>query len=101
MCNETIDIFLESAYFNPVSVRKTAKMFALNTDASFRFERGVDPNLTDYALKRTVLLIQELACGTGDEVSNEIVKLMLLLKMMISVRKIKILSIQNLKNVLN
>ena len=68
--NETIDIFLESAYFNPVSVRKTAKMFALNTDASFRFERGVDPNLTDYALKRTVLLIQELA---GGKVSMDVV----------------------------
>ncbi|MGB0915142.1 MAG: phenylalanine--tRNA ligase subunit beta, partial [Crocinitomicaceae bacterium] len=53
--NETTDVFLESAYFNPVSVRKTAKMFALNTDASFRFERGVDPNLTDYALKRATL----------------------------------------------
>ena len=68
--NETIDIFLESAYFNPVSVRKTAKIFALNTDASFRFERGVDQNLTDYALKRTVLLIQELA---GGKVSMDVV----------------------------
>jgi len=60
----SINIFLESAYFNPVSVRKTAKFHAMNTDASFRFERGVDPNLTDYALKRTALLIQEIAGGT-------------------------------------
>lgn len=60
----TSDVFLESAYFNPVSVRKTAKMHGLNTDASFRFERGVDPNLTLYALKRTALLIQEIAGGT-------------------------------------
>ncbi len=62
--NDTVDIFLESAYFEPVSVRKTAKMHALNTDASFRFERGVDPNLTDIALKRAALLIQEVAGGT-------------------------------------
>lgn len=60
----TTNIFLESAYFNPVSVRKTAKIHGLNTDASFRFERGVDPNLTDYALKRAALLIQEVAGGT-------------------------------------
>jgi len=62
--DKTTNIFLESAYFNPISVRKTAKMHALNTDASFRFERGVDPNLTDYALKRAALLIQEVAGGT-------------------------------------
>lgn len=60
----TTDVFLESAYFEPVSVRKTAKMHGLNTDASFRFERGVDPNLTDVALKRAALLIQEIAGGT-------------------------------------
>ena len=62
--DDTTDVFLESAYFNPVSVRKTAKMHALNTDASFRYERGVDPNLTDLALKRAALLIQEVAGGT-------------------------------------
>ncbi|MFT5858042.1 MAG: phenylalanyl-tRNA synthetase beta chain [Flavobacteriaceae bacterium] len=62
--DDTTDVFLESAYFNPVSVRKTAKFHALNTDSSFRFERGVDPNLTDYALKRAAILIQELAGGT-------------------------------------
>jgi len=56
-------VFLESAYFNPVSVRKTARFHGLNTDASFRFERGVDPALTLYALKRTALLIQEVAGG--------------------------------------
>ncbi len=46
----TTSIFLESAYFNPVSIRKTAKRHGLNTDASFRFERGIDPNITEYAL---------------------------------------------------
>ncbi len=59
----TTTIFLESAYFNPVSVRKTAKRHALNTDASFRFERGIDVNLTKYALKRAALLIEEYAGG--------------------------------------
>lgn len=62
-------VFLESAYFDPVSIRKTAKRHGLNTDASFRFERGIDPNLTDLALKRLVLLIQEIA---GGEVSSEL-----------------------------
>lgn len=61
--DDTTDVFLESAYFNPVSVRKTAKHHNLNTDASFRFERGVDPHLTEYALKRAALLIQEVAGG--------------------------------------
>lgn len=61
--DETTDVFLESAYFNPVSVRKTAKMHALNTDASFRYERGVDPNLTEYAMKRAALLIKQVAGG--------------------------------------
>ncbi len=64
------NIFLESAYFNPVSVRKTAKFHALNTDSSFRFERGVDPNMTEYALKRTALLIQEMA---GGEIAMDVV----------------------------
>ena len=65
----TRDIFLESAYFNPVSVRKTAKRHGLNTDASFRFERGIDPNITEYALKRAALLITEIA---GGEISSDI-----------------------------
>jgi phenylalanyl-tRNA synthetase beta chain len=60
---ETTTIFLESAYFNPVAVRKTAKRHTLSTDASFRFERGVDPSITEYALKRAALLIQEVAGG--------------------------------------
>ena len=59
----TTSIFLESAYFNPVSVRKTAKRHALNTDASFRFERGIDVNFAEYALKRAALLIEEYAGG--------------------------------------
>ncbi|PHR69406.1 MAG: phenylalanine--tRNA ligase subunit beta [Lutibacter sp.] len=59
----TSSIFLESAYFNPVSVRKTAKRHTLNTDASFRFERGIDPNFVSYALRRAALLIEEIAGG--------------------------------------
>ena len=61
--DETTSIFLESAYFDPVSIRKSAKRHGLNTDASFRFERGIDPNITEYALKRAALLIIELAGG--------------------------------------
>lgn len=61
--DQTTSIFLESAYFNPISIRKSAKRHAINTDASFRFERGVDPNITEYALKRAALLIQEVAGG--------------------------------------
>lgn len=60
----TTSLFLESAYFNAVSIRKTAKRHALNTDASFRFERGVDINLAKYALKRAALLIEKYAGGT-------------------------------------
>ena len=60
----TTNVFIESAYFNPVWVRKTAKRFGLNTDSSFRFERGVDPNLQLYAAKRAALLMKELAGGT-------------------------------------
>ncbi len=60
----TTSIFLESAYFNPISIRKSAKRHALNTDASFRFERGIDINLTKYALKRAALLIEKYAGGT-------------------------------------
>ena len=66
----TTSIFLESAYFNPVSVRKTAKRHQLNTDASFRFERGIDPSITDYALKRAALLIQEVA---GGEITSDLI----------------------------
>ncbi len=58
---DTTDIFLESAYFDPVTVRKAAKRHGLNTDSSFRFERGIDPDMTDYALKRAVTLIKEYA----------------------------------------
>jgi len=66
----TQNIFLESAYFNPVYIRKTAKRHALNTDASFRFERGVDPDMIIYALKRAALLIKEIA---GGKISSDIV----------------------------
>ena len=60
----TTSIFLEAAYFNPISVRKTAKRHGLNTDASFRFERTVNPNTVIWALKRAALLIQEVAGGS-------------------------------------
>jgi phenylalanyl-tRNA synthetase beta chain len=66
----TKNIFLESACFNPVSIRKSAKRHGLSTDASFRFERGADPNITIYALKRAAMLIKEVA---GGEISSEIV----------------------------
>ena len=69
ICDTTTDVFIESAYFNPVWVRKTAKRFGLNTDASFRFERGIDPNMQVYAAKRAALLMKELAGGT---ISSEI-----------------------------
>jgi len=59
--NTTTDILLEAAYFNPVVVRKTAKRHALNTDSSFRFERGVDPNQVIYAMERAVSLLQDIA----------------------------------------
>jgi phenylalanyl-tRNA synthetase beta chain len=65
----TASIFLESAYFNPVSIRKTAKRHGLSTDASFRFERGIDPTITEYALKRAALLIQETA---GGEITSDV-----------------------------
>lgn len=66
----TSSIFIESAYFDSVWVRKTAKRHALNTDASFRFERGTDPNMTIFALKRAALLIKEVAGGT---ISSDII----------------------------
>lgn len=70
--DQTSELFLESAYFNPVWVRKTAKRHGLNTDSSFRFERGVDPDLTVYALKRAALLLKEFA---GAKISSEIIDL--------------------------
>ena len=66
----TKNIFLESAYFNPVSIRKTSKRHGLKTDASFRFERGADPNMTIWALKRAIMLIKEVA---GGKISSDIV----------------------------
>jgi len=60
---DTKTIFLEAAYFNPVSIRKTAKRHALNTDASFRFERGINPNAVVYALKRAAIWIAKIANG--------------------------------------
>ncbi len=60
---QTTDLFLESAYFNPTWVRKTARRHGLSTDSSFRFERGADPNNTVYVLQRAAMLIQEIAGG--------------------------------------
>jgi phenylalanyl-tRNA synthetase beta chain len=65
----TTNLFIESACFDPVYVRKTARRFGLNTDASFRFERGTDANATIYALKRAALLVKEICAG---EISSEI-----------------------------
>ncbi|MCZ4320130.1 phenylalanine--tRNA ligase subunit beta [Aequorivita viscosa] len=67
---ETTSVFLESAYFNPVSIRKTAKRHSLSTDASFRFERGIDPNITDYALRRAAILILQVA---GGEITSDLI----------------------------
>lgn len=67
--DSTTSIFLESAYFDPVSVRKTSKRFGISTDASFRFERGIDPNITDYALKHAAILICEIA---GGEITSDL-----------------------------
>ena len=69
---DTKAIFLESAYFDPVSIRKTAKRHGLNTDASFRFERGIDINNVEYCLKRAALLIKEI---TGGDITSDIVDL--------------------------
>ncbi len=69
---DTKSIFLESAYFDPVSIRRTAKRHGLSTDASFRFERGVDIENTEYALVRAAILIREL---TGGNISSDIVDL--------------------------
>ncbi|MCK0192790.1 phenylalanine--tRNA ligase subunit beta [Arenibacter sp. F20364] len=66
----TSSIFLESAFFNPVSVRKTAKRHNINTDASFRFERGIDIDNVEYSLKRAALLIHEIA---GGDITSDIV----------------------------
>lgn len=68
----TTSIFLESAYFNPVVIRKAAKRHGLNTDSSFRFERGIDPAITEYALKHAALLIQKVA---GGEITSDIIDL--------------------------
>lgn len=68
----TTAIFLESAYFNPVSIRKTAKRHGISTDASFRFERGIDPNITSYVLKHAAILITEIA---GGEITSDITDL--------------------------
>lgn len=68
--DSTTNIFLESAYFSPNYIRKTAQYHGLKTDASFRFERGTDPNLTVYALKRAAILIKEIA---GGKISSDII----------------------------
>ncbi|MDR1225610.1 MAG: phenylalanine--tRNA ligase subunit beta [Prevotellaceae bacterium] len=66
----TVNVFIESAYFNPVWIRKAAKRHMLSTDASFRYERGADPNITAYALKRAAMLMKEVA---GGQISSEVI----------------------------
>ncbi|MCX6284050.1 MAG: phenylalanine--tRNA ligase subunit beta, partial [Bacteroidetes bacterium] len=68
--SETTSVFLESAFFDPVHIRKTARYHGLSTDASFRFERGADYNITVYAIQRAALLIKEIA---GGEISSPII----------------------------
>lgn len=70
--SETTTIFLESAYFSPDIIRKGSQFHGLKTDASFRFERGTDPNMPVYALKRAAMLIKEIA---GGEISSPIIDL--------------------------
>lgn len=62
--DSTVNVFLESAYFNPTWIRKSARRHQLSTDASFRFERGIDPNGVIYALQQAAILVKELAGGT-------------------------------------
>lgn len=69
---ETTSVFLESAYFNPVSIRKSAKRHGLSTDASFRFERGIDIENVEYTLKRAALLIKEIA---GGDITSDVIDL--------------------------
>lgn len=69
---QTTDIFLESAYFHPVTVRKTAKRHALKTDSSFRFERGTDPNMPIFALRKAVQMILEVAGGKVSSAETDI-----------------------------
>ena len=68
--DSTRNIFLESAYFNPVSIRKTSRRHGLKTDASFRFERGTDPEMAPWALKRAAMLIREIA---GGEITSDVI----------------------------
>ena len=70
--NDTRDIFLESAYFDSISIRKSSKRHTLSTDASFRYERGCDPNITVYALKRAALLIMEICGGSLSSDINDL-----------------------------
>ncbi|MBO4645593.1 MAG: phenylalanine--tRNA ligase subunit beta [Bacteroidales bacterium] len=66
----TKNIFLESAYFNPVTIRKTSKRHGLKTDSSFRFERGCDPEITEYAIRRAANLIKEIAGGLTSDIND-------------------------------
>ena len=72
--DQTTNVFIESAYFDPISIRKTAKRHGLNTDASFRFERGIDPEIGVYALKRAAILIRDLAGGIISSDIQEVIR---------------------------
>ncbi len=103
---KTKNIFLESAYFNAVSVRKTAKRHQLKTDSSFRFERGMDPNNTIYPLKRAALLIKEMAGGEISEITDIYNKKIEKRKIKVSYKNIsrligKTIEKNKIKNILN
>jgi len=91
-------VFLESAWFNPVSVRKTARRHGLNTDASFRYERGVDPEMTLFAIKRAALLILEVAGGkVSSEIEKDIVQEFVPAKVQMTYARINALLGQNIE----
>ncbi|OQX97994.1 MAG: phenylalanine--tRNA ligase subunit beta [Bacteroidetes bacterium 4572_128] len=103
---KTKNIFLESAYFNAVSVRKTAKRHQLKTDSSFRFERGMDPNNTIYPLKRAALLIKKMAGGEISEITDIYNKKIEKRKIKVSYKNIsrligKTIEKNKIKNILN
>ena len=103
----TTNIFLESAYFDPISIRKSAKRHGLSTDASFRFERGIDPEITEFALKKASLLMIKYAnANVSSEIQEACEPLKEKIKVFLSYDKInktigQVISKENLTNILN
>lgn len=103
----TTNIFLESAYFDPISIRKSAKRHGLSTDASFRFERGIDPEITEFALKRASLLMIKYAnANVSSEIQEACEPLKEKIKVFLSYDKInktigQVISKEDLTNILN